>query len=281
MGQSLEPSAMEHVVITGGSRGLGFALAGAFLERGCRVTLAGRTESSTSAAVDQLRRALPARAAAIDGVACDVTRTEQLERLWQRARARGPVHVWINNAGVSPPLAPVWEIPSAALENVMDTNVRGVLLGSWVALRGMREQGSGTIYNLEGFGSDGTSVRGALAYGASKCAVGYISRQLAREVRDGPVRVCTIEPGAVRTDLTAATWYGPGVSRTMLVAIDALALEADETARLLAPRILGNHRNGARIRPWSDLVAWGRLLFLPLWAVLRRRSPRALPGSAR
>jgi len=275
------PSETRHIVITGGSRGLGFALARAFLDLGCRVTLAGRTEASTRAATDRLRESLPSRAGVLDGVACDVTRTDQLEGLWQRARAHGPVDVWINNAGVSPPLAPLWEIPSHALEDVMDTNVRGTLLGSWVALRGMREQQRGTIYNLEGFGADGTAVRGALAYGASKCAVGYVSKALAREARGGSVHVCTIEPGAVRTDMTAATWYGPNVSKVMSAAIDALALDPDEVARLLAPRILKNRRNGARIRPWNGVVAWARLLFLPFRGILRRRGTRALPGSAR
>lgn len=273
--------AMKHIVITGGSRGLGLALSRAFLELGCKVTLAGRSDGSTRSAIEQLRSSMPTHAALLDGVACDVTRTEQLENLWQRARAHGPIDVWINNAGVSAPLSPLWDVASRALESVIDTNVRGVLLGSWVALRGMREQKSGAIYNLEGFGADGSSVRGALAYGASKRAVAYISKALAREVRDDPVQVCTIDPGAVRTDMTAATWYGPGSSRLVIAAIDALALESNVAARLLAPRILDNRRSGVRIRPWNGLVAWARVLLLPLWGVLRGRRSHSLPSSPR
>lgn len=275
------PSAVKHVVITGGSRGLGFGLARAFLELGCRVTLSGRTEGSARAATDLLRASVPAHATALDGTACDVTRAEQLEALWTRARSHGPIDVWINNAGVSAPLAPLWELTSQALQDVIDTNVRGVLLGSWVALRGMREQESGVIYNVEGFGADGSAVRGALAYGASKCTVGYISKQLAREVQGSSVRVCTIEPGAVRTDMTSATWYGPGVSPLMLAGIEALALAPDEVARLLAPRLLKNQKNGARIRPWNGAVAWARVLLLPLWGMLRRRGTQSTGRSGR
>lgn len=271
---------MKHVVITGGSRGLGFALARAFLGLGCRVTLAGRTEASTRSALEQLRATMPAEAVWLDGVPCDVTRTEELEGLWERARAHGPVDVWINNAGVSPPLAMLWEIPARRLEDVIDTNVRGMLLGSWVALCGMRQQSGGVIYNLEGFGADGTVVRGALAYGASKSAGAYVTRALSRETRGTGVRVASIEPGAVRTDMTAATWYGPGVSRSMRAAIEALALDPDEVARLLAPRILRNRRSGVRIRPWSGLVTWARFLVLPLLGLLRRRGPRSLRGPA-
>lgn len=60
----------------------------------------------------------------------------------------------INNAGVAAKLAPLWELPAQALQDVIDTNVRGVLLGSRVALRRMRERGAGVIYNLEGTRND-------------------------------------------------------------------------------------------------------------------------------
>jgi NAD(P)-dependent dehydrogenase (short-subunit alcohol dehydrogenase family) len=272
---------MAHVVITGSSRGIGFALAEAFLALGARVTVSGRTQASTRAALERLRATNPAFEERLDGIACDVTRTDDIEALWQRARSHGPVDVWINNAGVGAPLAPLWDVGVRVLENVLDVNVRGVLLGSSIAIRGMREQGHGAIYNMEGFGSDGSAVRGALAYGASKCTVGYISRQLAREARGGPVSICTIEPGAVRTELTQTTWYGPGVSPRLLVAIESLALGPGEVARLLAPRLLDNRQSGVRIRPWNAFIAWTRILVLPMLAMLRPARMRAenrLPG---
>lgn len=216
---------------------------------------------------------------ALDGVACDVSRAEELEGLWSRARSHGPIDIWINNAGMSPPFAPLWEISAEALKDVIDTNIRGVLLGSWVALRGMREQKNGVIYNLVGFGVDGHSVRGALGYGASKRAVGYISKALTREARECSVRVCTIDPGAVRTDMTDVAWYGPASNRLIITALEAIALDPLDVARLLAPRILNNRRNGARIWPWNIVVTWARTLFLPLWAILSRKRPRRLPAN--
>lgn len=272
---------MKHIVITGGSRGIGFALAKRFLELGCRVTLAGRGESSTRAAVTQLAQSLPSRAGELEGIACDVAQLEQLEALWRRASARAPVDMWINNAGNSAPLAPLWELPAQALQDVIDTNVRGVLLGSWVALRGMRERGAGVIYNLEGFGADGSSYPGVLAYGTSKRAVAYLSKALASEARATGVRVCTIDPGAVHTDMVRATWGSVSASNRLMAAmIDALALPPEEVACLLAPRLLANQRTGVRIRPWSDLVAWLRLLLIPL-ALLRGGRPTTPADSPR
>lgn len=265
---------VKHVVITGSSRGIGFALARAFLELGWRVTVSGRSDESTQTAIALLRKDVPGRASEIDGLACDVAHTEQIEALWRHACSVGPVDIWINNAGVSPPLARLWEVPLRALEDTIDTNVRGMLLGTRVALAGMREQGCGALYNLEGFGADGITHIGAVAYGASKSAVGYVSKCLAREARGGPVVFGAIDPGAVRTDMTAATWYTPETPRFVIAMIDAIALDPPEVARLLAPRIAGNRRTGVRIRPWNSFVAWARVLFLPIWGLLvRRRAP--------
>jgi len=256
---------MKHVVITGGTRGIGIALARRFLELGCRVTIAGRSEGSTRAAIDQLLREVPEHGALLSAHACDVSKLEELEALWRYAKERAPVDMWINNAGTSAPLAPLWELPAPVLQDVVDTNVRGVLLGSWVAMRGMREQNAGVIYNLEGFGSTGMMFPGVLAYGASKRAVAYISKALAAEAHGSAVRVCTIDPGAVRTDMVAATWSNvAGSSRFMAAVIGALAIDAQEVARLLVPRLLENQRSGVRILPWNVAIAWLRLLAVPL-----------------
>jgi NAD(P)-dependent dehydrogenase (short-subunit alcohol dehydrogenase family) len=273
---------MKHIVITGGSRGIGLSLAQRFLELGCRVTIAGRSESSTRAAVAQLASHAPAHASSLEGIACDVSRAAQLEQLWQRASARAPVDMWINNAGAAAKLAPLWEQSAQALEDVIDTNVRGVLLGSWVALRGMRERATGVIYNLEGFGADGSTYPGVLSYGASKRAVAYITKALAAEARGTGVRVCSIDPGAVHTDMVRATWGEvSAANKLMATMIDALAIEPAECAKLLAPRLLDNQRTGVRIRPWNDLVAWARVLTLPLLALLRGGAPRSSTDSPR
>jgi short-subunit dehydrogenase len=143
-------------------------------------------------------------------------------------------------------------------------------------MRGMRKQTAGTIYNIVGFGSDGLMYPGALAYGASKRAVGYITKALAREAKGSGVRVCSMDPGAVRTDMVEATWKSAAAgSRTMSAVIMALAIEPEAVARLLAPRLLADHRSGALVRPWNALVAWLRLFLVPL-ALLRGASgPRA------
>jgi NAD(P)-dependent dehydrogenase (short-subunit alcohol dehydrogenase family) len=260
---------MKHVVITGASRGVGFGLAQAFLELGCRVTLAGRTESSTNDARERLVRELPGARDRIGAHACDVTESDQLEALWQHAVAIAPVDVWINNAGVSPRFAPIWELSARELRSVIDTNVDGVLIGSWVAMRGMREQKNGVIYNALGFGSDGTILRGALAYGASKRSVDYVTKALAREAHGSGVRICAMDPCAVHTEMVASTWSALGSAKPWVgTVIDALALQPLECGRLLARRLLRNQRSNVLVRPWSNSLFWLRVLTLPVLALL-------------
>ena len=266
--------AMKHVVITGATRGVGFGLAQAFLELGCRVTLAGRTDTSTHDARERLLAEFPGASDRISGRACDVTETNQLEALWRHAAAIAPVDLWINNAGMSPRFARLWELSASELRTVIDTNVDGVMVGSSVALRGMIEQKNGVIYNAVGFGSDGSMFPGALAYAASKRMVDYVTKALAREANGSGVRLCTMDPCAVRTDMVAGTWSALGADKPWVGAvIDALALEPRECGRLLAPRLLRNQRSDVLIRPWNGLFFWLRVLTLSSIALLR------LPGA--
>lgn len=265
---------MKHVVITGSARGLGLALAKRSLMLGCRVTISGRNAAALEAARAKLVESLPEHAHSLAAITCDVTSAEQVEALWAGARALAPVDLWINNAGVSGKLAPLWAQAAPELASVIDTNVRGALLGSFVAMRGMHAQGSGAIYNLIGFGSTGTMYFGALTYGASRYAVAYITRALAREARSTGVVVCSVDPGAVRTEMMEETWGEARNADPFLdAAIEALSLPPDEVAGLLVPRLLANRRSGALIRPWNPFKAWLRLLLI-VPALLRGQSAR-------
>jgi NAD(P)-dependent dehydrogenase (short-subunit alcohol dehydrogenase family) len=91
---------MKIVVITGSTRGIGYGLADAFLDRGCSVTISGRSEPRIQEAVLQLAQRFPIER--ILGHPCDVTKQSQVQSLWDIARNNyGRVDIWINNAGIS------------------------------------------------------------------------------------------------------------------------------------------------------------------------------------
>ncbi len=191
---------MKSVVITGSTRGIGRGLAENFLERGCAVTVSGRRQGDVEQRVAELAARYTADKVA--GQACEVTDPAQLQQLWDQAVERfGRVDIWINNAGVSVPRKPLHEAEPEDPVRVVDINLGGLLLANRVALRGMREQGSGQIWNMEGFGSGGQVQPGMCAYGATKRALNYVNKALQKELKDTAVQVCTLSPGIVVTDL--------------------------------------------------------------------------------
>jgi len=101
-----------------------------------------------------------------------------------------------------------------------------------------------------------------------------VSKALALEAQGSGVRLCTMDPCAVRTEMVASTWNALGSAKPWVGAvIDALALDPRECGRLLAPRLLQNERSNVLIRPWSGWLFWARVLTLSVRALLR------LPGA--
>jgi len=191
---------MKNVVITGSTRGIGHGLAREFLKRECRVIITGRQQVQVDDAASRFAAMYdPDRVA---GIACEVSSVEDLQRLWDFSVERfGSVDVWINNAGISIERKPLADQDAADIARIVETNLTGMLLANKVPLAGMRTQGNGQIWNMEGFGSGGQTAPGMVAYGATKRAVTYVNKALQKEIADTNVQVCTLSPGIVVTEL--------------------------------------------------------------------------------
>jgi NAD(P)-dependent dehydrogenase (short-subunit alcohol dehydrogenase family) len=268
--QRASRTAAAAVVITGSTRGLGFAMAREFLERGCRVTICGRTPEGVQEALQRLK-GYGERA---DGRACDVRRPEQVEGLWKAAAGRwGRVDIWVNCAGIPQAYVPAWELPTEEATRVVETNVLGVVHGSRVAMRGMRAQGGGAIYNVEGWGSNGQRRKGLTLYGATKRFLRYFTRGLADEAEGGPVLVGTLSPGMMVTEFLTgpmrrmAEGENPAEAGRMRRVVNIIGDRPETVARFLVPRMLSNHRNRAQFTWLTGAKAMGRFLT----AGLRRR----------
>jgi NAD(P)-dependent dehydrogenase (short-subunit alcohol dehydrogenase family) len=236
---------MKHVVITGGSRGIGFALAEEFLKRGYRVTITGTSGASVHTALSGLSREYKN----IHGAVCDVRDPESVEEVWEQAQETGgTVDIWINNAGVNQPDEYLWEVSVKDAAEVVATNISGVINGCRTAIRGMLKQGSGRIYNMEGFGSDGMTRPRIVLYGTTKRAVRYLTRGLAKETTGSGVLIGALSPGMVPTDLLLGpVRKHPQTMERFKKIVNILGDTPENTALFLVDRIEKDRKNGSRI----------------------------------
>ena len=254
----------KNVVITGSTRGIGFGLAKAFLDRGCRVMISGRSAETVEQAVAQLAQGHDSLA--VFGQVCDVSDYAQVQALWAVAvQCLGQVDIWINNAGMANLLTPFWDLDPAQMHAVVSANLLGVMYGSKVALLGMREQGFGSLYNMEGYGSRGKPMtRGMALYGSTKAAMAFLNDSLIDELRGSPIIIGCLRPGMVATDMLYNQRQGnPADWESSKRIFNILADRVETVAPWLVDRILANRKNGAQISWLSGPKILWRFLSAP------------------
>ncbi len=188
---------MAVALVTGGTRGIGFAVAKALLERGDHVAFTGTSD-------DGILRAEHALAAAVNdptrvmGVVCDVRDRAAVQRAVAAATQRfGGLDVLVNNAGVGVG-GPVAEMTPEEWARIVDTNLTGVFHMCQAALPHLKAKGAGWIVNVSSLAGKNPFAGGA-AYCATKAGLDAFSEALMQEVRYDGVRVAHVCPGSVAT----------------------------------------------------------------------------------
>lgn len=192
-------------VVTGGTEGIGRAIAYALGERGARVAICARTASHVAGVVEELRGA-GIRAA---GTACDVADEAAVNRFAEFVRRElGDADVVVNNAGIGH-WASVEDTTTEQFDETFAVNVRGVFLVTRAFLPAMKRRGSGHIVNIASLAGR-NPVANAAAYAASKHAVLGFSKSLFMEVRKHNIRVAAICPGTVVTSFFGKSGWDLG-----------------------------------------------------------------------
>jgi benzil reductase ((S)-benzoin forming) len=179
------------VVITGASRGLGAGLAEAYGAAGARLGLCARSEVTGGG-----DRVVTARLDVGDEAAVD-------RFCAQVVAALGPIDLWINNAGLLAPVAPLAETEGDAWRSHLDTNVNGVWAGSRAFIRHRRQAGPGGVLVNVSSGAGRNAYAGWSAYCAGKAAVDRLTECVALEEAPHGLRAHAVAPGIIDTDMQA------------------------------------------------------------------------------
>jgi NAD(P)-dependent dehydrogenase (short-subunit alcohol dehydrogenase family) len=183
-------------LVTGGSRGIGLAIARALVADGVQVSVTGLSDAHLSAARMKIESAGPS---AVETLRADVRRYDEIERAISATVGRfGGLDILINNAGIGL-FAEVADMTASQWSEVIDTNLTGIFYACHAAIPQLRKRGGGSIVNISSLAGSNPFVRGA-AYCASKAAVNAFSEALMQEVRYDNIRVSCVAPGSVATE---------------------------------------------------------------------------------
>ena len=196
-------------LVTGGSRGIGRAIATAYVQNGASVFICGRNPKDVEAALGEMQQT----GESVDGVAGDVGSAEDVERIVGKAVQRfGAIDVLVNNASILGPRVPIASYPLNAWNEVVRINLTGQFLIIRAVLPLMLGRRKGSIINVtSGVGRRGKARWGA--YAVSKAGLECLTQVLADEVSEAGLRVNSVNPAATRTRMRAEAYPAedPGV----------------------------------------------------------------------
>ncbi len=193
------------VFVTGASSGIGAATAQAFAAEGARLLLAARRgDKLAEAAAEALRRG----AQAVHTISLDVRDRQAVQQAIAALPAEwAGIEVLVNNAGLSRGLEKLYLGSIEVWEEMLDTNVKGLLYVTRAVVPGMVERGRGHVVNLGSTAGELTYPGGAV-YCASKAAEQAINDGLRQDLLGTPIRVTTIDPGMVETEFSLVRFHG-------------------------------------------------------------------------
>jgi NADP-dependent 3-hydroxy acid dehydrogenase YdfG len=193
------------VFVTGASAGIGAATALAFAAEGARLLLAARRADKLAAiAAEALQRG----AEAVHTIGLDVRDRQAVEQAISALPAEwAPIDILVNNAGLSRGLDKLYQGKIEDWEEMLDTNVKGLLYVTRAVVPGMVERGCGHVINLGSTAGEMTYPGGAV-YCASKAAERAINDGLRQDLLGTPIRVTTVDPGMVTTEFSIVRFHG-------------------------------------------------------------------------
>ncbi|MHB8263922.1 MAG: SDR family oxidoreductase [Acidimicrobiales bacterium] len=225
-------------LVTGGSRGIGFAIASRLVEAGADVMITSRKADALADASARLADS----GQRVEWLAAHVGNSGDASACVEETiRRLGSVDILVNNAATNPYFGHIMDIDERMAAKTVEVNQQGVLMWSKFAWHGWMKENGGCILNISSVG--GLEVESAIGwYNVTKAAIAHLTRQMAYEMSPG-VRVNALAPGLVKTDFARVLWDGP---------------HGDAIASNLPLRRLGEPDDIARLALFvvSDAASW-------------------------
>jgi 3-oxoacyl-[acyl-carrier protein] reductase len=191
-------------LVTGGTRGIGRSIAEALAKEGARVAICGRSANGVQAAVQEMNSALPGAGGSIAGTAADVSKWDDVQRLFTFVEKElGGLDILVNNAGLGV-FASVASMSPEEWHRVIDLNLSGVFYCCRTALPLFEKRGGGYVVNISSLAGKNPFAGGA-AYNASKFGLNGFSEAMMLDHRYDNVRVSYVMPGSVDTSFSPRT----------------------------------------------------------------------------
>lgn len=250
------------VVITGSTRGFGYASAQAMLDAGANVVISGRSQEALDRALASLRSA-----GKVEGLACDVREEQQVYAMARTVADRhGRIDVWVNNAGYSASAGRMLDIPPAQALDMFLSNDMGTLYGAQAALHFMLPRREGMLVNIYGAGSFLRPSSPTGLYAATKAWVASFTRTLAQEIKGSGVKLLGFSPGMLLTDMLTSPTIMGDAGRDMMkrygFVLRMLAGSPERAAGKLSSAVASQRKDFAEVRlfkPWTPLAGMLRI----------------------
>jgi dehydrogenase/reductase SDR family protein 4 len=189
-------------LVTGGSRGIGKAIALTYADAGADIVISSRKQ----AALDEVAVEIRSTGRRVLAVAAHNREPEDLRQLIERVKVEfGRLDILVNNAATNPVMAPLVDTDEKVFDIIMNTNLKGYFLLSQMAAKMMIAQGRGNILNISSIGGISPD-KGLGVYCISKAAINMLTRALALELGEYNIRVNALAPGVVQTHFSRALW---------------------------------------------------------------------------
>jgi NAD(P)-dependent dehydrogenase (short-subunit alcohol dehydrogenase family) len=195
-------------LITGGSRGIGRAIALAFAEAGADLVVSSRNKRPPE--LEKVAEEIRAKGGKALAIPAHVGKKEDVQNLVQKTlKEFGRIDILVNNAGVNPVLSTLVDLEEEAFEKVIEVNLKGAFFMSKAVAKEMIKQGGGRIINISSISGLRARADGTGAYCISKAAMNMMTQVMARELAPHNILVNAIAPGSIKTEFSRVDWMDP------------------------------------------------------------------------